>query len=235
MRTAVLSRAAALYIGVTGLTALAVAALFWRSDVPAAALPTFVLVTVLGMVAHAFPIRAARHQAYQVTLPFIIIAAALFTMPQLVAFIVLIHLAEQARTRRPLYIVAFNLSDYFLSAAVATAFYHRAIILMPAGALGQVEAALAAGCAFIMLNRVLLMGVLWLARGLSPSRCGLFKPELLAADLVIIWIAAPMLVLTTQAGPWMAVVTAGPLCLMRPALVSLLAERDRPTTMANAA
>jgi hypothetical protein len=237
MRTAVLSRPAAFYIGVTGLAALALAVLFWRSDVPAAALPTFALITVLGMVAHAFPVRAPHHQAYQVTLPFLIIAAAMFTMPQLIAFIALIHLAEQARTRRPLYILAFNVADYFLSAAVAAIFYHRATALMPAGAMGQVEAALAAGCAFIMLNRVLLMGVLWLARGLSPSRSGLFKPELLAADLVIIWIAAPMLVLTTQAGPWMVLVTAGPLCLMRPALIALLSEREQPArqVQANAA
>src|SRR2546427_10441498 len=87
------------------------------------------------MVAHAFPIQGSRHQAYQVTLPFIITAAALFSAGQLVAFVVLIHLAEQARLRRPLHIQWFNLCNYFLSAAMAAAFFHRPIPRPPEGAI----------------------------------------------------------------------------------------------------
>jgi hypothetical protein len=165
-----------------------------------------------------------RHQAYQVTLPFIIIAAALFNTPQLLVFILLIHAAEQVRIRRPAHIQLFNVCDYFLSAAVAALFYQRAIALMPASTLSVVEAALAAGCTFIVINRVLLSGALWAARGLSPLRSGLFSPELLAADLVIIWISGPMLVLSTQGGPWLILVAAGPLSLARLALGAILVQ-----------
>jgi hypothetical protein len=111
---------------------------------------------------------------------------------------------------------------------MAAAFYHRATALLPNGALGQVAAALSAGCTFVLLNRIQLAGVLWLARGLAPLASGLFEPELLAADLIITWIAGPMLVLTLLAGPWMVLATAGPLLLARLALSAMLARRQAP-------
>jgi hypothetical protein len=96
---------------------------------------------------------------------------------------------------------------------------------------------MAAGCTFIVLNRVLLAGALWTARGLSPARSGLFSAELLAADLVIIWISGPMLVLSAQAGAWMVLVTAGPLCLARPTLAAIVSrpQPSRPELPARAA
>ncbi len=221
-----LPSAARAYIGGISVTAAVAALILWRTEGPAASLVVFVVIAGLGMLAHAYPVQGFRHQAYQVTLPFIIVAGAILNASQLVAFIILIHLAEQARIRRRLSIQWFNVCNYFLSAAMAAALYHRATALLPDGALGQVAAALAAGCTFVLLNRFLLAGVLWLARGLSPLASGLFRPELLAADLIIAWIAGPMLVLTLEAGPWMVLVTAGPLLLARLALSVLLARRE---------
>ncbi|HXN05329.1 MAG TPA: hypothetical protein VN895_10900 [Candidatus Acidoferrum sp.] len=220
------STAALSYVAGVSIATVASALLLWRSEGPAASLVVLVVLTGLGMLAHAYPVQGFRHQAYQVTLPFIVVAGAILNAWQLVTFIVLIHLAEQARVRRPLHIQWFNVCNYFLSAALAATFYHRATALLPDGALGQVAAALAASCTFVLLNRVLLAAVLWLARGLSPLASGLFQPELLAADLIIAWIAGPMLVLTLEAGPWMLLATAGPLLLARLALSALLAQRE---------
>jgi hypothetical protein len=221
-----LSNAALAYIAGVSIAAVGAALILWRSEGPAASLVVFVVLAGLAMLAHAYPVQGFRHQAYQVTLPFIVVAGAILNAWQLVAFIVLIHLAEQARLRRRLYIQWFNVCNYFISAAVAAAFYHRATFLLPNGALGQVAAALAAGCAFVMLNRILLAGMLWLGRGLSPLASGLFQPELLAADLITVWIAGPMLVLTLESGPWMVLATAGPLLLAHLALSALLARRE---------
>lgn len=224
MRSERLPSAARTYIGVVSVIALGCAVLLWSADRRTAGLAEFVSITALGMLAHAYPIRASRHQAYQVTLPFIIMAAALFSTPQLVAFTLLIHVGEQIRVRRPLYIQLFNLGNYFLSALAAAVFYQRALAIMPAGTLSLVEAALAAGCTFIVINRLLLSVALWTARGLSPVRSGLFSPELLAADLIIIWISGPMLVLSSHGGVGLLLVAAGPLCLARVALGALLAQ-----------
>jgi hypothetical protein len=215
------------YIGGVSLAALVAAGFVWWTGAPAAGLGTVIAVTALGATAHAYPIQGFRHQAYQVTLPFIMIAAALFSAPQLVAFILLIHLAEQARLRRRLYIQWFNACNYLSSAAVASVLFHRASLLLPEGALGQLIGAIAAACSFIVINRLLLAGVLWLARGLSPVASGLFQPELLAADLVIAWIAGPMLVVALDAGAWSLLLTAGPLLFARPALASLIGRRPQ--------
>src|SRR5205809_3836685 len=183
------STAALAYIAGVSAAAVVLAIALGRGSGPGTLVGGFVILTGLAMLAHAYPVQGFRHQAYQVTLPFIVIAAATLSAPQLVAFIVLIHLAEQARLRRRLYIQWFNLCDYYLSAAAAAAVYHRATLLLPDDALGHVAAALSAGCAFLLLNRVLLAGALWLARGLSPLASGLFQSELLATDLIITWVA----------------------------------------------
>src|SRR5919108_3750845 len=103
-----LSRAAKAYMAAISGLALALAVLLWPVAVRPAAPAAVLFVIGLGMLAHAFPVQAARHQAYQATLPFIVLAAALFSTPQLLGFILLIHLAEQLRTRRPWHIQFFN-------------------------------------------------------------------------------------------------------------------------------
>ena len=221
-----LSTSARGYIASVSLATVLACVMLWQEKGAPIGLVSLLLIIGLGMLAHAYPIQGFRHQAYQVTLPLIVLAAALFSTPELVAFIVLIHLAEQARLRRRLHVQWFNTCNYLLSAVIAGAAYHRAVVLLPDGALGQVAAVLAAGCTFVLLNRVLLAGVLWLARGLSLVASGLFERELVAADLVIAWMAGPMLVLTLVAGPWMILVTAGPLVLARPALAALLAQYE---------
>ena len=213
---------ASVFIAATSVVAGVAVVMLWRSDGTVAGAGSFLIICAFGALAHANPVRGFRHQAYQVTLPFIVLAAAMFSAAQLVAFILLIHVAEQVRLRRPIYIQWFNACNYFVSAALAAAFYHRATSLLADGALSQLVSALAAACAFIFLNRVLLAGVLWLARQLSPVASGLFQPELLGADLIIAWISGPMLVVALDAGPWTILVTAGPLLLARPAISALL-------------
>jgi hypothetical protein len=227
MNAASLSKAAWVYLAVVAVLALIVGLLLWVSPLPAAGPAEFLLISLLGALAHSFPVQGARHQAYQVTLPFLIFAAASFSAPQLILFIFLIHVAEQIRLRRAWYVQTFNFCDYLVSAAVAAAIYHRGLSLLTPDPLGQVEAALAAGCMFVLLNRLLLAGALWFGRGLSPLSSGLFKPELLAADLVITWISAPMLLLAILVGPWTIVASAAPLFLARPALAYLLADGQR--------
>lgn len=222
-----LSMAARAYIVGLSAVAVAVGIALVRTSGSGALVGTFIVLTGLGMLTHAFPVQGLRHQAYQVTLPFIVIAAAMFSAAQLVAFIILIHLAEQARVRRRPSIQWFNVCNYLISAAIAALLFHRAAqLLLPDGALGQLIDATAAASVFILVNRVLLTGVLWLARGLSPLASGLFQPEMLAADLVIAWIAGPMLVVAVAAGTWTVLFTAGPLLFARTALTSLIRRRQ---------
>jgi len=227
MKAKPLSTHARAYITGIGLLALLTSLVLLTQHLPSASLVDFLLVTTLGVMAHAFPIKAPRHQSYQATLPFIVVAAATFSVSQLIAFILLIHVGEQIRVRRRWYIQTFNVFDYFLAAAIACVLYHRAAALLPVSMLGQMEAAVTAGSALVIFNRVFLAGILWLARNLSPARSGLFRPELLAVDLIITWIAGPMLVLDLLGGSWTLLVAAGPLFLFRPAFASILADTEK--------
>src|SRR2546430_16818531 len=93
-----LSTAALAYISGTSILAITVAAIRWRSET-SGNLVLFIVITGLGMLAHAYPVQGFRHQAYQVTLPFIVMAAATLSAPQLVAVIVFIHIAQPAPAR----------------------------------------------------------------------------------------------------------------------------------------
>lgn len=222
MRKHSLSALAQLYlVSVLGLAVIA-AVVLWGSGQQSGSPIALLLVAAAGALSHVFPLEGRNHEAYHATLPFVIVAAALFTTPALAAFIVLIHVAEELRTRRRWYIQVFNASGYFLAAALAGVMYRVAWHQLGTPVLGQLEAALTAGCTFVIVNRILVAAVLWLARGLSPARSGLFRPELLAVDLIIIWVSGPMLALIALAGPIGVIVTAGPLFLARPALSYLL-------------
>src|SRR5438270_3157619 len=129
MTTRLSEMAGASLVG-TSLAALAVALLVVRWSLSSPDWTGVVVVMALGALAHAYPVRGFRHQAYQVTLPFIILAAAMFSAVELIAFIAVIHIAEQVRVRRRLYIQWFNASDYLASAAVAGIIYHRAALLL---------------------------------------------------------------------------------------------------------
>lgn len=222
MRKPSLSLPAQLYLVIVAGLALIALLVFWRATDQAGSPIALLLVAAAGTLSHVFPLEGRNHETYHATLPFVVVAAALFTTPELAVFIVLIHLAEQLRTKRRWYIQVFNASGYFLAAALAGLMYRIAWHQLGTPVLGQMEAAMTAGCTFVIVNRVLVAVVLWLARGLSPSQSGLFRPEMLAVDLIIIWVSGPMLALIELAGPLAVLITAGPLFLARPALTYLL-------------
>src|SRR5260370_16169009 len=172
-----LSTAARGYIGAISLATILACVLLWQAKDVAISLGSFLLIFSLGMLAHASPIQGFRHQAYQVTLPLIVLAAALFSTAELVAFIVLIHIAEQARLHRRLHIQWFNTCNFLFSAAIAGASYRGVVWLLPEGPLGEVAAVSAAGCTVILLNRGLLAGGLLLAPRPFPLPSRLFPRE----------------------------------------------------------
>ena len=70
-----LSTATRGYLAGVSLAALLACVLWWQAPAPAAGLGSFLIIAGLGMLAHAYPIKGFRHQAYQMTLPFIVVAA----------------------------------------------------------------------------------------------------------------------------------------------------------------
>src|SRR5260370_9353280 len=90
-----LSTAARGYIGAISVATILACVLLWQAKDVAISLGSFLLIFSLGMLAHASPIQGFCHQAYHVTPPLIVLAAALFITAALVAFLLLIHISDQ--------------------------------------------------------------------------------------------------------------------------------------------
>src|SRR5438309_2228813 len=68
------------YIAAMSVGAVVAAGILWGNHPKAASLAMFVVLAAVGAIAHAYPIQGFRHQAYQVTLPFIVIAGPMLVM-----------------------------------------------------------------------------------------------------------------------------------------------------------
>lgn len=205
---------------------------------PGVPIETLLVFLVLASLTHAFPVVAPGHQAYHVTQAFLL--AAVLLMPwQMVALIVLAgHLAEWLRRPRPWYIQTYNTATYLLSAAAASTAFEsfggaRPFALEYAN---QLLAAVLAAIAFLVVNHALTAAVLRMARGVSIRASGLFGPESLGLDALLLALGIPM------AGGWVAmpaslVVTAAPLILVYRALelpgLAQGSHRDRLTGLYN--
>src|SRR5438105_14881216 len=99
MRRDFLRTGARVYLAAVMFSAALTAILLWSASSSMASVAQFLLITGLGMVAHSFPVQASRHQAYQATLPFIPVAAAPFSIAQLLPSTLLRHPPDPAAVR----------------------------------------------------------------------------------------------------------------------------------------
>jgi putative nucleotidyltransferase with HDIG domain len=118
-----------------------------------------------------FAIQKPRHQVFHAALVFVIAGVLLLPAPLLVLMCVIQHIPDWFRQRYRWYIQSFNIFNYVLSslAAVAAVAY--------TGGSAFVVSGLAASTTFVLVNRLLLAPMLWLARGLTPRQTRLFTGE----------------------------------------------------------
>jgi diguanylate cyclase (GGDEF)-like protein len=236
-------RAAQVWIGLVlaagcGALAIALASLIeprWRAELQS---PTLWIFLIAASIAHAFPVIAPRHQAYHTTQAFLMAAVLLLGWPAVSTIVIVTHIAEWLRRRRPWYIQLYNVAVYLLSAGSAMAILWqlnaRPFDLGDGRAL---LAALGAAGAFLLVNHLLTAVVLRLARGVSVADSGLFGPQSLGVD------GALLLVGVAMAGAWTAqpaavIVAGAPLALiyraLRMANVETISHRDALTGLYNA-
>src|SRR6201997_2694403 len=98
--------------------------------------------------------------------------------------LVVIHcLPEWLRQRYPWYIQTFNIANYVTSGVAAWAVGHAIGFSGSAGR--EAVAGVCAALAFVVTNRLLLMPMLYLGRGLAPRDSGLLGGEDLSIELVL--------------------------------------------------
>jgi putative nucleotidyltransferase with HDIG domain len=111
--------------------------------------------------------------------------------------LVVVHcLPDWLKQRYPWYIQAFNISNYVVAGLAAWATAQAAGF---PGTTGREAAAGAlAAVVFVATNRVLLMPMLYLGRGLTPRQTGLLDTEDVTIELVLALMAVPLADLWTR-------------------------------------
>jgi putative nucleotidyltransferase with HDIG domain len=142
-----------------------------------------------------------------------VVAGALLLPPELMILLVVVQcLPDWLKQRYPWYIQTFNIANYVMSGVAAWAVAQE--IGFPATAGREAAAGACAAFVFVVTNRLLLLPMLYLGRGLTPRATGLLDGEDVTIELVLALMAVPVAALWTHSLPLVALALA-PLFLIR--------------------
>ncbi len=151
----------------------------------------FAVLTVAACVAQLSAVQLTRNRVFHPAIVFVVAGALLLTPQQLVLMCVVQHVPDWLKHRYSWYIQPFNIADYVFAAAAA-AFTARGLehVALAPGARIAV-AGIAAAAAFVAVNRLLLVVMLRLGRGLSTRGTGLVDTGDVALEYVLALMAVP--------------------------------------------
>jgi putative nucleotidyltransferase with HDIG domain len=150
----------------------------------------FAVLALLASASQLLSFHLNRRRVFHPGILFIV-AGALLLPPELMILLVVVQcLPDWFKQRYPWHIQTFNIANYVVSGVAAWAVGEA--IGFPAS-LGR-EAAAGAGAAvvFVAANRLLLLPMLYLGRGLTPRKTGLLDAEDLTIELVLALMAVPV-------------------------------------------
>jgi putative nucleotidyltransferase with HDIG domain len=150
----------------------------------------FAALAVLASVSQLLSFHLNRQRVFHPAILFVV-AGALLLPPELMILLVVLHcLPDWFKQRYPWYIQTFNIANY-VTAGVAAWGVAQAIGF-PASAGREAAAGAFAAGAFVITNRLLLVPMLYLGRGLKVRDTGLLGGEDLTIELVLAMMAVPL-------------------------------------------
>lgn len=172
---------------------------------------TFAVLTTAGSIAQLGAVHLTQNRVFHPAIVFVVAGALVLTPEQVALMCLLQHIPDWVKQRYAWYIQPFNIANYVL-AATAAAYAARAV---PSGpALDRLAlAGIAAVVIFVAVNRVLLAGMLRLARGVKLSQSRLVALDDLALESVLALIAVPFAALYEWSVP-LALLSLAPLVLV---------------------
>lgn len=137
------------------------------------------------------------------------VAAALLLPPELIILVCVVqHLPEWLRQRYPWYIQTFNIANYM--AAGLGAWATSQAVGFPASGEREALAGALAALTFVVINRLVLLPMLALGRGLSLRETGLLDFEDVSLELVLSLMAVPFAAIWADSVP-LAALSLAPL------------------------
>jgi putative nucleotidyltransferase with HDIG domain len=150
----------------------------------------FAALAVLASVSQLLSFHLNRRRVFHPAILFVV-AGALLLPPELLILLVVIHcLPDWLKQRYPWYIQTFNIANYVTSGVAAWAVAHA--IGFPASPGRDAVAGACAAVTFVLTNRLLLLPMLYLGRGLTPRQTGLLDGEDVTIELVLALMAVPV-------------------------------------------
>jgi putative nucleotidyltransferase with HDIG domain len=186
-----------------GLAANHVEAIDWRR---------FAALAALASASQLLSFHLNRRRVFHPGILFVV-AGALLLPPDLMILLVVVQcLPDWLKQRYPWYIQTFNIANYVMSGVAAWAVGQAIGFPAPAGR--EAAAGACAAVVFVVTNRLLLLPMLYLGRGLTPRETGLLDGEDLTIELVLALMAVPVAALWSDSLPLVALALA-PLFLIR--------------------
>ncbi|HEY2183277.1 MAG TPA: HD-GYP domain-containing protein [Gaiellaceae bacterium] len=150
----------------------------------------FAALAVLASVSQLLSFHLNRRRVFHPAIVFIV-AGALLLPPELMILLIVVHcVPDWLKQRYPWHIQTFNIANYVASGVAAWAMAQA--IGFPASPGREAAAGACAAFTFVVVNRVLLLPMLYLGRGLKPRETGLLDGEDVTIELVLALMAVPL-------------------------------------------
>ncbi|HKD94055.1 MAG TPA: HD-GYP domain-containing protein [Gaiellaceae bacterium] len=150
----------------------------------------FVALAALASASQLLSFHLNRRRVFHPAIVFIV-AGALLLPPQLMILLVVITcVPDWLKQRYPWYIQTFNIANYVMSGVAAWAV--GTAIGFPASPGREAAAGACAAVTFVLANRLVLLPMLYLGRGLTPRKTGLLDAEDVTIELVLALMAVPL-------------------------------------------
>jgi putative nucleotidyltransferase with HDIG domain len=171
----------------------------------------FALLVALASFAQLLSFHLNRRRIFHPAILFVVAAALLLPLELLILLVVIHCIPDWFKQRYPWYIAIFNIANYVVSGTAAWAAAQAIGFPGPAGR--EAAAGAVAACVFVLANRLLLMPMLYLGRGLKPGESGLLHGEDFTLEIVLSLMAVPLAVFWGHSIP-LAALTLAPLGLI---------------------
>jgi putative nucleotidyltransferase with HDIG domain len=137
-----------------------------------------------------------RHRVFHPAIVFIIAGALLLPPELMILLVVATCVPDWLKQRYTWYIQAFNIANYVVAGVAAWAVGNA--IGFPASPGREAAAGACAAVTFVAANRLLLLPMLYLGRGLTPRKTGLLDGEDVTIEVVLALMAVPVAGLWTH-------------------------------------
>jgi putative nucleotidyltransferase with HDIG domain len=150
----------------------------------------FAVLAVLASLSQLLSFHLHRRRVFHPAILFVVVGALLLP-PELLVLLVVVHcLPDWLKQRYSWYIQTFNIANYVASGIAAWAIAQA--IGFPASPGREAVAGACAAVTFVLTNRLLLLPMLYLGRGLRPRQTGLLDGEDVTIELVLALMAVPV-------------------------------------------